>query len=270
MIWQADLHTHSTASDGEYTPAALVRLAQKAGITCLALTDHDTIDGVEEAIITGVDCGLHVLRGIELGAQENRYLHILGLGLTENSPEMNELCRKLRNGRDERKYRIADFLKEKDVPISVDEVEAFAGGKVVARPHFARLMVQHGYVSSVREAFDRYLDTEEYQQIERFKADAITCIQTIHAAGGKAVLAHPYQLSLTNERLEKLIRQLKGVGLDGLECWYPRHTPEMVQYYLSLAKKYELHISGGSDFHGATIQPDTILQPIKLELDWLW
>ncbi|MCC2258262.1 PHP domain-containing protein [Intestinimonas aquisgranensis] len=269
MILSADLHTHTTASDGQYAPAELVRLAKEAGVECLAVTDHDTLDGVEAASRAGETLGLRVLRGVELGAKEDRHMHILGLGLRQDCDGLLKLCRKLLDSRNERKYRIIDFLKEKGVEISLDEVEAVAGGAVIARPHFAQIMLRHGYVSSSKEAFDRYLDTDEYQRIERFKAGAEECIQAIHDGGGKAVLAHPYQLGYTPRRLEDTLRTLKGYGLDGLECYYPCHTPDMVQEYLELARRFGLQISGGSDFHGERVRPDTVLTPTPLELSWL-
>lgn len=265
----ADLHTHSTASDGQYSPAQVVELAHKSGIQVLAITDHDTIHGVEEAVQAGQSLELTVLRGVELGAQEDRHMHILGLGLKQNCPELAQLCQKLLDGRNERKYRIVRFLSEKGISIDLAEVEALAGGDVIARPHFAQIMVRHGYVKDSREAFDRYLDTEEYQRIERFKASAEACIAAIHRGGGKAVLAHPYQLGFSEEHLEQTIRALKNNGLDGLECYYPHHTPAMVAQYLGFAKKYDLHITAGSDFHGEAVHPDQPLRGVELELNWI-
>ena len=269
MVCMADLHTHSTASDGQYTPTQLVALAKQANIDVLALCDHDTIDGVEEAVRAGETQQLTVLRGVELGASEDRHMHILGLHLQPECAPLEDLCCRLRQSRDERKYRIVDFLREKGIVIDLQEVEALAGGDVIARPHFAQIMVRHGFVANTREAFDCYLDTDEYQRIERFKADAPTCIEVIHRSGGKAVLAHPYQLGFSDEKLEETIRWLKENGLDGLECYYPRHTHDMVRKYLEYAKKYALYISGGSDFHGEAIRPDTVLTPVAQELDWL-
>lgn len=265
----ADLHTHSTASDGQYSPAQVVELAHKSGVQVLAITDHDTIHGVEEAVQAGRSLELTVLRGVELGAQEDRHMHILGLGLNQDCPELAQLCQKLLAGRNERKYRIVRFLNEKGIPIDLAEVEALAGGDVIARPHFAQIMVRHGYVKDSREAFDRYLDTEEYQRIERFKTSAEACIAAIHQGGGKAVLAHPYQLGFSEEHLEQTIRTLKDNGLDGLECYYPRHTPKMVKNYLELARRYDLKVTAGSDFHGERVKPNHELSPTCLELVWL-
>lgn len=265
----ADLHTHSTASDGQYTPSELVRLAKAHGLEALALTDHDTIDGLDEAVRTGEALGLRVLRGVELSAREYRSLHILGYNFsTERSP-LTRLCAEMKAGRDERKHRIIDFLHEKGVDISLAEVEELAGGDIIGRPHFAQVMVRRGYVQSNREAFDRYLDTGEYQRIERRKPDARTCIEAIRAAGGKVSFAHPYQVKLEDDALEALVRELAGYGLDAIECQYPRHTAQQQAYYLHLAEKYHLHITGGSDFHGERVKPDIALAALDLDVGWL-
>ena len=268
-MMMVDLHTHTSASDGQYSPVQVVCKAKKAGITCLAITDHDTISGLQEAQGAGKEYGITVVRGIELGAKENRHLHIVGLGFCDNAIELQTLCNKLRQSRDERKYRIVDFLREKGIDVSLDEVTELAGGEVIARPHFAQVMLRHGYVSSIREAFDRYLDTDEYQKIERYKAPAAECIEVIHQGGGKAILAHPYQLGMTDDALEQQIAQLQDVGLDGIECYYPQHTPEMTRRYLEFAQKYDLYVSGGSDFHGEAVHPENLLKPIQLDVSWL-
>ena len=263
-----DLHTHSTASDGQYTPSELVSLAKERGIELLALTDHDTTDGLEEAVRAGEALGLRVLPGIELGAAEYSGLHILGYGF--NSMGLEPLCQKLKDSRNNRKYHILDFLREKGCPLTLEEVEAIAGGTVIARPHFAQAMVRRGYVKSSREAFDRWLDTEEYhQKVKRFKVPAKNCLEAIKAAGGRTSLAHPYQIGLEDGALEELVAKLKADGLDAIECYYPRHTPEQTAFYLHLAERYALHITGGSDFHGERVKPDIQLAAWELELDWL-
>lgn len=269
MKQKVDLHTHSSASDGQFPPEELAERVREAGIEVWALTDHDTLDGTEAAAAAGEALGLTVLRGVELGAAEDRHLHILGLGVRTGDSPLSELCEALRRGRDERKYRIVDFLAEKGVPVALEEVEALAQGGLVARPHFARVMVAHGYVKDTREAFDRYLDTDEYQRIERFKASAKDCVAAIHAGGGKAVLAHPYQLGLSDEELERLVAYLKENGLDGLECYYPQHSAQQIRFYLGLAEKYGLHVTAGSDFHGPAVRPNNPLTPRELEVDWL-
>lgn len=265
----ADLHTHSTASDGQYAPAELVRRAGDRGIQVLALTDHDSLEGLEEALDTGKALGLSVLRGVELGAREYRNLHILGYGFSAAAPVLGELCARMKRGRDERKFRIVDYLREKGVPVTLEEVEEIAGGGIIARPHFARAMVRRGYVQSSREAFDRYLDTEDYARIERAKPTARECVEAIHAAGGRVSLAHPYQVGLEDEALDALAGELAGYGLDALECFYPRHTEAQTAFYLHLAEKYRLHVTGGSDFHGEDVKPDIQLAAWDLDPEWL-
>ena len=265
-----DLHTHTTASDGQYTPSELVGSAKERGLSILAVTDHDTIAGVAEAQRAGAALGLTVIRGVELSAKERPNFHILGYGFRDGETELARLCEKFRAGRDDRKYKIVDFLREKGVGIDLSEVEALAGGEVIARPHFAQVLVKHGYVSTNREAFDRYLDTPEFREkVKRFKADARTCVEAIKAAGGKASLAHPYQMGLADEELDVLVGQLKDWGLDAIECHYPKYTVEQQAFYLRLAEKYRLYQTGGSDFHGERVKPDVALAAWELELGWL-
>lgn len=269
MTMFADLHTHSTASDGQYTPTEVVQKAKAIGIEIMALTDHDTLNGLHEACNAGNQCGITVLRGVELGAAEYRQLHLLGYGFSDPAPHLSTLCEAMRKSRDERKYRIIDYLKDYGIDIPLSEVEELAGGTIVARPHFAQVMVKHGYVSNTREAFDRYLDTDAFQRIERFKASAQECIAAVRADGGHVSLAHPYQVGLQDEHLEILVKQLAEYGLEAIECFYPRHTPEQTAFYLHLAKQYGLHITGGSDFHGERVKPDISLKCWELTLDWL-
>jgi len=235
----------------------------------LALTDHDTIDGLEEARQAGEAKGLQVLRGVEIGAREYRRLHILGYGFSTQPSALTKLCEEMKAGRDERKYRIIDFLHEKGVDISLAEVEELAGGDVIGRPHFAQVMVRRGYVRSNREAFDLYLDTDEYQRIERQKPDKRTCVEVIKSAGGKVSFAHPYQVKLEDDALEALVKEMAGYGLDAIECLYPRHTPRQQAFYLHLAKKYGLRVTGGSDFHGERVKPDIPLAALELDVSWL-
>ena len=269
MKRRADLHTHTTASDGQYVPEKLVRLAAERGIEVLAVTDHDTLDGLEEAVQAGKRLGLRVAPGVELGAREYRSLHILGYNFRLDAPGLQKICADLKQGRNERKYRILSFLREKGVHLSLPEVEELAGGEIIARPHFAQAMVRRGYVQTTREAFDRYLDTDEYQRIERPKPDARTCVETVKSAGGKVSLAHPYQVGLDDEALENLVKKLAGYGLDAIECYYPKHSPEQQVFYLQLAQKYGLHVTGGSDFHGERVKPDVSLVRITLDVEWM-
>lgn len=267
-----DLHTHSTASDGQYTPTELVELAKKRGIEVLALTDHDNIAGVDEAIEAGKQLGVQVIRGVELSADDHLNLHILGYGFPANPEPLSEMIARLKAGRNERKYKIADYLHSKGIDFPISDVEALAKGGVVGRPHFALAMVKHGYVADRKEAFDRYLDTPEFQKWDQRKPSAEKCIRTIKESGGKVSLAHPYQIMFVQENeqdLESLVRRLIGYGLDAIECYYPKHTSEQQAYYLSLAKKSNLYVSGGSDFHGEKNKPDHPLAAWELDVSWI-
>jgi len=270
MTYLSDLHTHTTASDGQYSPGELVRLAKERGLQALAVTDHDTVGGAAEAVAAGNVLDLRVIPGVELCAKEYHNFHILGYSYTDGAPNLSRLCEKLRAGREDRKYKIIEFLQEKGVKLDLAEVEELAGDGNIGRPHFAQILVRRGYVANNREAFDRYLDSAEYRKkVTRFKADARTCIDTIKADGGKVSLAHPYQIGLDCEALDALVGQLAAWGLDAIECYYPKYTPEQQAFYLQLAEKYHLQRSGGSDFHGERVKPDVALAALELDLGWL-
>jgi hypothetical protein len=270
MVMLADLHTHSAASDGQYSPEDLVRLAKARGIQVLALTDHDTTDGLAEAIEAGNRLGLRVIGGIELSACEYDTFHLLGYAVDPAAQHLSDLCRRMKDRRERRNPRILEFLKKQGIDLSMAQVREVVGGPVTGRPHFAQALVRYGYVSSNREAFDRYLDTEAYHQaVEGGKPPIRECIQAIRDAGGRASLAHPYQIGLSDEALDQLVGELAGCGLDAIECYYPKYTPEQQAFYLHLAKKYHLRVTGGSDFHGEKVKPDVALTPWDLELDWL-
>lgn len=266
---KVDLHMHSTASDGQYKPAQLVKLAKERGVEVMALTDHDTIDGLKEAMKAGEESDICVIPGVELSAAEFDNLHILGYGFDVNSQRLNHLCEEVRKERERHTEYITSFLCNRGVEIDLAEVKTLAGNGAIGRPHFARVMVRHGYVASNREAFERYLDTEEYHKIKRKKPSAQTCIATICAAGGQPILAHPYQLYLDNMSLETQIKHLKACGLAGLECYYPKHTSKQREYYLRLAEKYQLYTTAGSDFHGERVHQEDQIVPTELDINWL-
>ena len=266
-----DLHTHTIASDGQYTPSELVQMAKSRGLETIAITDHDTVDGLREAMQAGERCGLRVIPGIELSAREYPTFHILGYGFSPDAPALRELCHRMKTQRDERSLRLLVFLREKGVELSLSEVTEIAGGDIIGRPHFAQAMVHRGYVSTNREAFDRYLDTKEYhEKVDRDKPSVQECIQTIRVSGGKVSLAHPYQIGIGDGDLDKLVKQLKDCGMDAIECYYPKYTSEQQTLYLRLVEKYCLHQTGGSDFHGEMVKPDVELARVELNLDWIF
>ena len=254
-----DFHTHSTASDGQYQPAEVIRMAASAGINTISLTDHDTVDGTEEAYAEAKRQGIGFLTGVEVSCSGNSTLHILGHGFDHNDKALLEFLREARRMRDRRNETLERFLKDKGVNVTVAEAAAYADGGNIRRPHFARAMIDKGYAVSVADAFDRYLNTPEYYALKIEKPSPKDCIGAICAAGGCATLAHPYQLELDDNGLRHLLNMLCGYGLNGMECYYPRHTSEMTEYYCALADEYGLYVTAGSDFHGEKIKPDITL-----------
>ena len=252
-----DLHIHTTFSDGQYTPEEIVKLAADAGITVLSITDHDSVAGLASGKAAADKMGIKFINGIEISCQVHRELHILGYGIDYNEPALLNTCLNFAKLREERAHRIIDFLCERGISISLDEVRKIAlGSAVIGRPHFAQVLVNHGYVATIREAFDKYLAAAEFDKIERPKPTAEEGIALIAKAGGIPVLAHPALLKLDSSAEEELIKRLMGFGLKGIECLYSLHTLEQTEYYCSLAEKYDLLITGGSDFHGEKIKPE--------------
>jgi predicted metal-dependent phosphoesterase TrpH len=266
-----DLHAHTTASDGEHSPTELVEKAVKIGLAALAVTDHDTTDGVAEALATGEKLGLEVVPGIELSAEpphtptaSRSQCHILGLFIDPASAPLLKRLEEVIRNRNLRNARIIERIqKELDWKITLEEVEAAAGGDVVARPHFARVMVDKGYVQSVKEAFDLSLGKGGKAYVDRDRLTAEEAIQLIHSAGGVAVLAHPNNLKMDEQDTEHEIRRLQSLGLDGIEARYNLHTPGENSRYLALADRLNLVTSGGSDFHGLSVKPTVHLGHVE-------
>lgn len=257
-----DLHTHSTASDGQYTPSELVQLAKQNGVGVLALTDHDTTAGLQEARHAAQTAGIRFIDGIEL---DTKYpgiggrFHILGYGINPLHPELQSCCTGYAQQRRERAERILNYLSQKGIHLSFSHIEELAKGGVIGRPHFARAMLEKGYITNTEEAFQKYLDTPEFQTIDRPKPHPKEAIRMISQAGGLAVLAHPYQLKLGTVDLKTLLSELKSYGLSGLECYYSTHTPEQTQTLLAFAQDLGFAVSGGSDFHGEAVKPEVHL-----------
>ena len=264
-----DMHMHSTASDGQYTPTELVRQVKDAGIAIMALTDHDSIGGVEEAVRTAKECGIICIPGIELSIDHENELHMLGYGIDIHDRELKAFCEEMVQERSTRNEKIITFLADQGVDVTMEEVAEKAGSDVIGRPHFARVMVEKGYVSSVKEAFDKYLATEEFSKIERKKPSARQGTSMIRKAGGVAVLAHPVSLKKTGEAMEEEIRKLASLGLSGIETYYSTHTPEQIQEYHALAQKYHLVETAGSDFHGEKVKPTIFLGKKEGGKEWL-
>jgi len=243
-----DLHVHSNASDGTLSPAAVVEAARAVGVTALALTDHDTMDGVSEAMAAAEALGLELVPGVELNTDRTwGEVHILGYFIPPDASGFYELLARRREARVRRGEKMVQRLQELGFRISFDDVLRIANGGAITRPHVARALVEAGCVASIEEAFARYLYTGGPAYVPREPFSAFDAVRAILDAGGVPVLAHPGRMS---EEGKKLIPELIEHGLQGLECYYPEHTPEDTEHFLALAAKYDLVVTGGTDAHG--------------------
>lgn len=252
-----DLHTHSTVSDGQYTPSELVEMAKKNGLKMYALTDHDTIAGIEEARRRAGELGVNFIPGIEISTHKGEEIHMLGLFIDEQCSDLINACQAYRERRIGRGERICAFLKEKGIEITKEELREIEGKASLGRPHFAKILQERGIVKTRQEAFGRYLDTAEFhRKTDGQKPAPEEAIEIIHRAGGLAVLAHPGLLKMGKRWQESLIKGLKEAGLDGIESFYNKHTYMQKKYYRKLAEENGLMISCGSDFHGEKVKPN--------------
>lgn len=251
-----DLHLHSTHSDGSRRPAEIVALAHRAGVTALALTDHDITTGIPEAVAAAQPLDIEVVPGIELSARHgDSELHVLGYYLDWQDPELAARTARLRESRHRRNPQIIERLQALGLELSYDEVRRLAGTESVGRPHIARVLMDKGYVSSAKEAFDRYLAGGRPAYVPRELPDPAEAVRWIRDAGGIPVLAHPTWVRESGEGLATLVERLKTEGLGGIEVHYSTHTKQQTSEYLHLAKRLGLLVTGGSDFHGLT-KPD--------------
>lgn len=246
-----DLHTHSSRSDGTLTPSQLVHEARRLSIRALALTDHDTIEGVPEALDEATRGGVTIIPGIELEiAFRPGVFHMLGLGLTDVSDAFSASLANLRERRTERNLRMVDKLRSIGIPADYEEISREAGGTVVGRPHFARYLVSIGVVKDIREAFYRYLGDgkQAYEPKPSLPVEEATAL--IHSVGGKAVIAHPMTLGLSLADFNDALPGWKERGLDGIEAYHSNAKWQECLKIESLAVKHGLLSTAGSDYHG--------------------
>jgi predicted metal-dependent phosphoesterase TrpH len=255
-----DLHTHTTASDGTYAPAELVREAVRRGLRILAVTDHDSVEAVAPALLTAREHPpLEIVAGIEINTDDpGGEIHVLGYFLDHEAGWLRDLLREFRAERAARVHRIADRLAELGHTIDAAEVFAIVQEGSAGRPHVAQVMVRRGIVSTVREAFDRFLAAGKPAYVPHRKVTPREACEIIRRAGGLAVMAHPGFL----EDPEGMVRELAGSGhLDGVECYYAEHSPEQTARFLGLCRELGLVPTGGSDFHGPKVRAATLGQP---------
>jgi len=248
-----DLHTHSIYSDGSHTPAELVALAVDNGLRGLALTDHDTIEGVAEIARLGAQAGIEIVSGVEISTSvQGRTIHILGYGINAADTDLQQWLQPLQEGRERRNTVILEKLRGLGVAITAEEVRHISCCGQTGRPHIARLLVEKRVVDSFDAAFRQYLGRNRPAWESRFSYTAAATIDMIHRAGGLAVLAHPGQFDPEMRLQSSLIRELALRGLDGLELYYPTHTRKMKKKLKAIAMEHGLLLTGGSDFHGTT------------------
>jgi predicted metal-dependent phosphoesterase TrpH len=258
-----DLHAHSTASDGTATPTQFVETAARAGLTVVALTDHDTVAGVAEAVRAAEPLGVQVVPGVELSVVDGRdEVHLLGLHLADVAAISDALAG-FRDGRATRAATMVATLNALGVGVTLDSVLAEAAGGAVGRPHVARALVAGGWVADVREAFDRWLGAGRPAFVEKPRLEVADGVSLIHRAGGLAVWAHPGDDG-RRARFERLV----AAGIDGAEVRHPGHTASDQARIGALVEFFHLVPSGGSDWHGATAGP-RMLGAVQVPSEWL-
>ncbi|BCJ93478.1 phosphatase [Anaerocolumna cellulosilytica] len=256
-----DLHVHSSASDGTLSPAKVVRLASEKQLAAIALTDHDTLAGIPEAnkesdILKEEGTFIQIIPGTEISVSyRKKDIHILGLFVDTNSGQLYDSLEQARIRREERNHKMTANLRTAGIDITVDKLKEAEGDAVLTRAHFAKYMVEHGYVKTNQDAFTKYLHDDSPYYVPREYLSPEEAISLIHSAGGLAVIAHPLLYKFTLPEVEAMVAYLKDYGLDGVETIYSANTGFDEGHIRRIANKYDLAMTGGSDFHGKN-KPD--------------
>jgi 3',5'-nucleoside bisphosphate phosphatase len=257
-----DLHIHSTASDGTHTPQEILAMADQLGLKAIAITDHDTLDGCRQAFKGDIPPSLGFITGIEISVQApdecniGESLHILGYGINPEDRALLQALDKFQNIRNTRIHKTVKRLNQLGIPLEIQQAMDESKDGTVGRPHVATAMVKAGYARDINDAFDRYLGNGQPACISKERMACSRAFELIRDAGGIPVLAHPYLIPCKgSDCLDRLVNRLCDIGLKGIEIYYPQHTPDAVAQYKSLADKYGLLATGGTDFHGELI-PD--------------
>jgi predicted metal-dependent phosphoesterase TrpH len=262
-----DLHTHSTASDGLLAPARVVVTAREHGVGTLALTDHDTTAGVEEALAEGRRVHLDVIPGVEINTDVDEYeVHVLGYYIDCARAGLQAFLARMRAGRIDRARAMVERLAALQAPVEWARVQAIAAGASIGRPHIARALVEARRAATVQDAFERFLGRHAPAYVPRLKVTPEEAVEAICTGGGVAVLAHP-GWSSSGPVIERVPR-LVAHGLGGIEAYYPDHTPEMIASYVAVAERYHLIVTGGTDFHGGglatRVPPGSVAVPAEV------
>ena len=248
MILRADLHMHTTASDGILSPSQVVLHAKEKGLNCVAISDHDTMAGIDEALDAAASAGLTLIPALEISAGNNGEVHVLGYGISQNSAHLFALLRRIKDERVQRAQRMLDKLAALGMPLELGEIPARVTG-VIGRPQIARAMVGRGYVKDVQEAFALWLDTGMPAYVERERIEVSDVIRLLCREGAVAVLAYPGLIRRPVEETEEQIKGWQKNGLMGLEAYHPAHLPENYRHWDAFARRHGLLVTGGSDFH---------------------
>lgn len=246
-----DLHTHSTFSDGTFTPLQLVKYAEEKGLKAFAITDHDTTEGIKEA--KSIETNVEVISGVEISTRyDKKEIHIVGLYVNENDADLNKQLKYYREKRVTRNFEILEKLNSLGVDINIDDVKESCTGDVISRAHIAKALVSKGFVGSYTEAFDRYLGDNKCAYVPRETLNYEESMELITKAGGVPVLAHPLLYKMSDTNLENMMVKLRQKGLKAVEVYYSTHSNSDTQHVMAMANRVGLIYSGGSDFHGAT------------------
>jgi len=247
-----DLHCHSIFSDGTNTPEELVAFAEQGGLVALALTDHDTTAGLDRFMAAGKNSPVETIPGIEFSAEFGAIsLHILGYFFDVANPALQEALEWVREGRAERNVQILKKLNALGYELTLDEIRSYAGDKLIGRPHFAAALMERGHFKHTNKIYQQLLGKGKAAYVNRRRLTPERCVELIRGAGGVAMIAHPGQMKLTNNKLRRLIRQLLPHGLGGLEVLHPSHQLHQVLAFERICDELDLVLSGGTDFHGA-------------------
>lgn len=244
-----DLHTHSTCSDGSMSPTELVAHASARGVSAIALSDHDTVAGIDEALAAGKKYNVEVVPAIEFSVQSETETHILGFYIDHKSPILQEALQNINSVRHQRTVNTCEKLRALGFDVTMEEALEIAPAGIIGRAHFARLLVEKGYISSVKEGFNKYLANGRPAYDGTQYLTAADAVELINSIGGVSFVAHPHLIRLDDNALREFLMSLKAFGLSGIEGYYNEYTPEMQSYFQNLANELGLDISGGTDFH---------------------
>lgn len=264
-----DLHIHTTASDGLFTPKEVIHWAYKKNLKAVAITDHDTIDGIEEALKEGKKYNIEVVPGVEINTSyENLEIHILGYYIDYKDSWFQNWLQRIRRARYTRAKKIIEKLNKLDFKITMNEIIDIAGTGAIGRPHIARALINHNYVQDKKEAFEKYIGKGKPAFVKRYKITPAEAIQVIFHCKGIPVLAHPGLINNDGDSVF-IIKNLLDAGLQGLEVFHSKHNQDVIKKYYAIANEYHLLITGGSDCHGDLVNGEPILGTLNIDEKYL-